>query len=230
VETELSNHSDNYEVRDDSLWTTVDRIDQLGLDSPSGSTLTLTVLSELNNVWRGRGLIATGNDLVAIWPSQNNDGQQLNAGILGPVTSSRQGEAPQNGSGDSRDVSQQAAVLFGGSQHFDDRNGTLEVCLTLANRGKTAFRIPIDLEAEDIRSPLAEVSILNASNRLSGIGAKWDISSSVTGDEIPPGATSNPFCLALRLQLSSKGAAPSETDELVVLKLKVFASNERSAR
>lgn len=226
-ETELSKPSDRYEVRDDSLWTAVDRTDPLGSDNPSDSTLQLTVLSELNNVWRGRGLIAIGNSLMAIWPSENKEGQQLNAGLLDPDSTSAVTRTRGDGFQVRRDVSGQT-MMFGGKQHFDPKNGTLEVCFTLANLGMIPLRVPIELETKRIRSPLGQVSILNATNRLPGIGAKWDISSSVTGDEIPPGARSNPFCVSFGLDLSATKISPSESDELVFMELKVAALNERA--
>jgi hypothetical protein len=191
--------------------------------------MTLTVLSELNNVWRGHGLIVAADKLVAVWPSQSNEGQQLNAGVIRAAASSRVEKSSTEGVDVARDVSRETVILYGGRQHFDGSNQILEVCLTLANRGKSVLRAPIRLEARGIRSPVGEVSILNATNGLVGEGATWDISPSLTGDQIPPGTMSNPFCLSLRMQLSRKNVQSSETDELLVLRLRVFASSENPA-
>lgn len=228
---ELSQHSDNFAVHDDSLWTSVDRTEEPAQHSLSGSTLTLTVLSELNNVWRGQGLTISGDHVVAVWPSQNQVEQGLNSGILGGESSLESADGSQGTvQGGWRNVAKQTAILFGGKQHFDDTTGSLEICLMLANRGKTALGVPIALEVESIRSPLGEVSITDSSNRLPGVGAVWDITSAVTGDRILPGGTTSVFCPMFRLHPSAKVTLPSERDELVVLELKVLVLNQPSGR
>jgi hypothetical protein len=227
---ELSHPSDDFAVHDDSLWMAVERTEQRGQHATSGSTLTLTVLSELNNVWRGQGLSRSGHHVVAVWPSQDSQGQGLSAGILGDglsESSKIQESGAQNGW---HNVGQQTAILFGGRQHFDETTGKLEVCLTLANRGTTPLEVPIELKVERIHSPLGEVSITDSSNGLAGVGAVWNITSAVTGDRIPPGSTTNAFCPTFRLRPSAKAILASESDELLVLELKVLASSRPAAR
>jgi len=229
--TELSQHFDQFVVHDDSLWTSVDRTEDLAEDTMAGSTLTLTVLSELNNVWRGQGLAISDDHIVAVWPSQNHEQQGLNSGIL---ASAGTFESVQGAPGDIqkgwRNVGQQTAILFGGRQHFDETTGNLEVCLMLANRGKTELGVPIELEVEKIHSSVGEVSIIDSSNGLSGVGALLDITAAVTGDRIPPGSTTNNFCPVFRLHPSAKLILGSERDELVVLELKVLVMKQQSAR
>jgi hypothetical protein len=58
----------------------------------------------------------------------------------------------------------------------------------------------------------------------------WDISDSVTGNQIPPNTSSHPFCLSFHLEISPGGASPLERDELLFLKIKVVASDEGHAR
>jgi hypothetical protein len=223
---DLSEHSNKFAVLDDSLWTAVQGTEDRSLQAKRSPTLTLTVLSELNNVWRGQGLSGSGDHIVAVWPLQDGTGQELSAGILGDQVS----EVPkiQEGSVKNglRNVGQQTVLLFAGRQHFDEATGSLQVCLMLANRGATALDVPIELKVERIQSPMGEVSITDASNGLGGVGAVWDITSAVTGDRIPPESTTNAFCPSFRLRPSAILA--SKSDELVVLEVKVLASSRRS--
>jgi hypothetical protein len=208
----------------------VETAEQRGQPTIGGPTLTLMVLSELNNVWRGQGLTLSGDDVVAVWPSGDSEGQGLDAGILGgaqPLETRKTRD--RNAQNSWRNVGQQTAILFAGRQHFDETTGSLEVCLRLANRGRTTLGVPIELKVEGINSPLGEVSITDSSNGLTGVGAVWDITSAVTGDRIPPGSASNVFCPIFRLRLSDKATVASEADELVVLELKVLAPDRPSA-
>jgi len=162
-EAELSEHSDKFAVHDDSLWTSVDRTEEPAQHAIAGSTLTLTVLSELNNVWRGQGLTRSGDHVIAVWPAQNQEEQVLTSGILGGESSLESLKASKGSiQGGWRNVAQQTAILFGGRQHFDEGTGSLEICLMLANRGTAALGVPIALEVERIRSPVGGVSITDS--------------------------------------------------------------------
>jgi hypothetical protein len=122
-----------------------------------------------------------------------------------------------------QDVTERSVITYAGKQSFDHATGTLTVCLAVANRGNEAMRLPIKLEAIDIQSPAGPVSILNATKGFGGSRAIWDISDSVTGDRLPPGTTTNPFCLVFRVAGLSPSASPLDED-LLTLKMKVLAS------
>ena len=122
-----------------------------------------------------------------------------------------------------RDVTERSVITYGGRQSFDHATGTLTVCLAVANRGNEAMRLPIKLEAIDIQSPAGPVSILNATKSFGGSRAIWDISDSVTGDRLPPGATTNPSCLLFRVAGISPSASPLD-EGLLTLKMRVIAS------
>jgi hypothetical protein len=231
---QLSRTPGDREVSNDSLWTWIYESDGTQGGNPraqAGATITLNVRTELNNVWRANGLAAQGDKVFAVWPSGDKDGMRLNSSMLSPTgfTSKTVTVEDANESTDP-DVTQQALILYGGTQHFDNMTGTLEVCVALGNRGDTPIRAPIRLEAREIRSPLGVVSILGATNGLTGAGAQWDISDSITGNQIPPRATSNPFCLTFHVQTSPHDASSAKGDDLLILKTRVLASSDSRSR
>jgi len=177
-------------------------------------------------VWRATGLTLAHNKVIAIWSSESIQGMSLYLGILGS------GETRSN-EGSSRDglvktnVTDRVLILYGGTrdlrgQYFDNATGTLKVYVTLANRGRDSIRAPIKLQVDDLSSRLATISILNATNGFRGVGAIWDISDSLTGDQLPPGAATNPFCLSFHLQMPSEGVLPLAGVDLLSLRVRVF--------
>ena len=229
--TELARSSNEYAVSSDSLRTALDQVDGVAVDDPSDSpSITLRVLNELNIVWRGSGLVVAGNEILAVWPSGDSEGARLNSAVLLPGDfPGRDTSLTDAKSTSDRDVTRQTMSLYGGGQHFDSNTGTLRVCLALANRGNSPIKLPVKVKADGIKSPVGSISVLNASNGLRGAGAIWNVSNSVTGDRIPPGSSSDPFCLSFHLEDFGKGISPRERDDLVVLKMKVFAPGENSS-
>jgi len=98
--------------------------------------------------------------------------------------------------------------------------------MVLGNRGNTSLKVPIKLEAAEIRSSIGTIAILSAANGLSGAGAVWDINESLTGDQIPSGANSHPFCLSFHLEIPPESALPADLVEPLILKVRVLASIE----
>jgi hypothetical protein len=86
------------------------------------------------------------------------------------------------------------------------------------------MRVPIKLEAKEITSSTGSVTITNATNGVAGEGAVWDVSHSLTGDQIPAGASSNPFCLAFHLDRSVPDPTSAGTESLLKLRMRVLAS------
>jgi len=229
--TELARSSNEYEVSNDSLRTALDQVGDIAVDEPSdSSSIMFRVLNELNIVWRGSGLIVAGNRILAVWPSGDSEGTRLNSGVLLPGDSAANETSLTDAKITSdRDVTRQTMLLYGGGQHFDSNTGTLRVCLALANRGNSPIRLPVKVKADDIRSPVGSISVINASNGLHGAGAIWNVSNSVTGDRIPPGSNSDPFCLFFHLEGHGKNISPLEQDDLVILKMKVLGSSDNSS-
>jgi hypothetical protein len=221
--TELSRDSEKHEVSDDSLWTVIDQWNDPDAAREPEPSIKLKVRSEPNVVWRGKGLIAVGDKVLAVWPSSSNEGIGLYAGTLGPK-SSVLSEA-STGVANLVDVTRQTVMLYGGMQRFDRFTEALKVCLALENRGDKPMNVPIKLEVSDIRSPLGAVSILDSTNGLASLGALFDISDSVTG-YLAPNSSSTPFCLSFRLEISTKDFPPQPEGELLSIKVRVLALGE----
>src|SRR3984957_7101897 len=165
-----------------------------------------------------------GHKVLAIWLSGNSEGSRLSSRVLDPMgllpnASGPGGAEPVH----ETDATTRTILLYGGSQRFDNASRTLTIQVSLANRGLTPLRIPIKLKVEEVDSSIGTVSILNATNGMTGTGAVWDISDSVTGDQIPPDTGSNPFCLVFRMSVPVGSAPPVFGDSLLVLRLKVIA-------
>jgi hypothetical protein len=226
---ELSQGPDNREVSDDSLWTWVYQLGRADSEGSPNALITLNVRTELNNVWRASGLVATKNGLLAVWSSGDSDGMGLYSGLVSRVDSApNHDNSADPGEIGVTDVTAQTAILYGGIQHYDSATATLKVCLHIANRGDRAIRVPIRLEAENLSSPVGAVSVLEATNGLAGAGAIWDISGSVTGDRIPSGGNSNLFCLSFRIQPPVGGVSSQQGDDLLSVSLKVLAASNGS--
>jgi hypothetical protein len=218
--TELSHDSEKHEVSEDSLWTVIDQWNDADAAPEPEPSIKLKIRSEQNVVWRGKGLIAVGDKVLAVWPLSSNEGKGLYAGTLGPKGSVL--SEASTGVANLVDVTRQTVMLYGGMQRFDRFTKALKVCLALENRGDKAIKVPIKLEVSDIRSPLGAVSILDSRNDLARLGALLDISDSVTG-YLAPNSSSNPFCLSFRLEIPPKDSSLQAGDKLLSLKMKVLA-------
>jgi hypothetical protein len=223
---ELSRALAEYEPSSDSLWTWVYQPSgpqDWGPNTPLSSSATLVVRDESNDIWRASGLVATNRNFLAVWPTENSSGMQLKFAVLGSRGSIVKKRTAARDDSTQHDVTKDTLVLYGGAQSYDPGSRTVRVFVTIANRGNRPIENPITLEAVKVTSPLGTVRITNATNRLPGAGAMWDISSSVTGGAIPPGARSNPFCLSFHLKFRSGDLSASSGRDLVSLKFKVLA-------
>ncbi|MFY9801571.1 MAG: sialidase family protein [Candidatus Acidiferrales bacterium] len=223
---ELSEHAETLAVTSDTLWTTIHRprgVQSDGASTSSGPAIVVGVRGLAGVVWQSSGMVAMGDKIFAIWPSVAADGMRLNLRVLdaaGSVSDDKKSAgARQTGL---RDVTARSMLMYGGRQSFDQATGTLSACMELANRGNEAMRLPIKLEATDVQSPAGPISILNATNGFTGRGALWDISPSVTGDRVPPGSTTNPFCISVHVPGLARDASPLE-ESLLTLKMRVTA-------
>src|ERR1700687_3363237 len=233
---ELSHPRRAYDVSNDALWTWVYQpdapLDEGAIES-SSSSITVNTRNLVNSVWRAAGLTQLNDKVVAIWSSESPEGMSLFFAILG----GGQSHLKEGGSRDSSaktNVTNRVSVLYGGSQNFrgqsfDNATGTLRVYISVANRGRESIRAPIKLQVDELNSRFGKISILNATNGLQGVGAIWDISDSLTGDRIPPGSSTNPFCLSFHINMPSEGALTFSGIDLVLLRVRVFTFvNSRS--
>jgi hypothetical protein len=222
---EVSSNARKQGLSNDSLlsWTEFSHTSStLNRTNPPEGLIELNVHNDGSTVWRGNGLLSLGDEFLAVWPSENDRGTELQSAGLSHANSSqggRSGKPPGIG-----DVTEHSVILYGGRQDFDVTTSTLTVCLVLRNRASQPMRVPIKLEAKEITSSIGSVTIMNATNGVAGEGAVWDVSHSLTGDQIPSGASSNPFCLAFHLEPSSAEPASAEPESLLKLRMQVLAS------
>ena len=81
---------------------------------------------------------------------------------------------------------------------------------------------------QGLSSPLGAVSALNGANRVPGADAAWDISSAITGNQVPPGMSTNPFCLSFHIDLPEKSVRRPKGVDLLTGKMKVYAETSDS--
>jgi hypothetical protein len=206
-------------IPSDSLMTVIPepREHQSEADDPVGA-LRLNLQTLTNTIWRSRGLLASRDEFQAVIPAVGGEGQSSLSFVHLP------GDRIVHGISQSpigQDATDQSLLIYGGFQSFDNVTGTLSLDLRLANRGTRPIQAPIHLVLQQISSSAGEVSVLNAQNNVTGAGAVWDISQSVTGSQIPPGAsTYNIFRLSFHLDLAHK---VSPFKDLLDLSVKVVA-------
>lgn len=221
---QLSRGVSKLEIGHDSLWLQIAQPDtRMAGYFRMRSSITLRLVGILNDVWREEGVIAVGNNLLAVWSSGDSKGMSLHSQKFTRLGSGTNQENTIRKGPKATDVTSQTAILFGEMPRFDRTTGTLQLCLSLHNNSSEAFKEPIELRATEIKSSVGSISILNASNRLPGAGATWNIDNSITGDRIPPRSTSNPVCLAFHLEVSPELSASPRLPDLLTLRLSVLA-------
>ena len=171
-------------------------------------------------------MLRTHDGIIAVWPCDVGNGAELWVATASRATAIQ--KADPNNVPPIRDVTGDSILLYGGTQVFDARNAELTACLTLKNAGPHSLTAPVELRAESIASGTGPIAATNASNGVPGAGAVWNISSSITGDRIPPHATSNPFCLTFHLSPDLAGHHSAEPKNLLDMVLRVFASGDEA--
>ena len=222
----LSSAKDVANVSSKSLLTSIENSPSFSQHS-SPNSIQLNVRNEAEAVWRVNGLSRVDEQILAVWPSDSDQGAELWFGTVSSARSVQKADASHVSR--MRDVTEDSIILYGGTQDFDGGSTSLTVCLTLKNAGTRSLTVPIELRAESIASTAGPISITNSSNGVTGTGATWDISNSITGDRIPPRATSNPFCLTFRLNPDASAHRAAKPQSLLSLALRVFSSDDNSA-
>lgn len=200
---QIASRTNPLRIPSDSLMTVIPepREHQSETDDPVDA-LRLNLQTLTNTIWRSRGLLASRDEFQVVIPTVSGASQTSLSLIHFPedrivrvISQSPLGQ----------DATDQSLLIYGGFQSFDSVTGTLSIDLRLANRGTLPIRTPIHLVLQHISSSAGEVSVVNAQNSVTGPGAIWDISQSVTGTQIPPGAsTDNTFRLSFHLDLTHK--------------------------
>jgi hypothetical protein len=118
------------------------------------------------------------------------------------------------------DVTSKLAILYGGDQFYDPKSKLITLDVVIKNNSGQPLTGPFKLAVPSANDGLF-AEIANADNKVTGGGAVWDISGSVPGGTLAPGATSKPF--ALKFRYTADESTPRASDDILGLSLKVFA-------
>jgi hypothetical protein len=234
---ELSSGDAYNTISNDSLWTWIYEPGQATSEGALVSekpSITLTIRNIRNSIWRESGLLAFDGKILAVWPSGDSHGAQLNSKIIKNVEDVIQRKAVAGDGTPFVDVTGGTLLLYCGyqtcqdcgGQLFDEETGTLKVYVVLVNRSREAIKAPIKLLVRGLSSRVGEISLLNSKNGLSSTGAEIDVSGSLTGDQIAPGTTTNPFVLSFALAKHSENNLSGRGQDLVALTVSVLARVE----
>jgi hypothetical protein len=209
---------------EDSLWTVWGDRDSGSLGGPPG--IDITVRSLVGRIWRSEGLVASADGFYAVGLGVGEKGQELYGVRIDPASGEGEFRTHSVEEGGSQDVTTRVKMIFGGSQSFDPTTGILGVDLRILNSGDTPLWVPIRVVAQQVDASPCKVTVLNSDNAVTGSGAAWDVSGSVTGDRIP-GQTAmfNAVRLQFRVDVSNCSSPPSR---LLNLRIRVFARTSPS--
>ena len=226
----LSDEPGTSEISNDALWTLFSPPNQMGpAPNPSAdAVIGVDVHSLANGLWRTEGIVATNGGILAIWSAGTKEGMRLRSALIridGPPPHSDSFHATEL-----EDVTRDTVLIYGGEpdysgQYYDEASRTLTICAAVRNRAEGSLRSPIEIKLESLGSSWGSASVVNATNALPGPGASWDISTLLTGDRIPTGTKSNPFCMSFRFDTTPRKPTPGDVN-LLTFTLKVFARHE----
>lgn len=195
------------------------------------AVLTLGVRSEACSVWRTSGLAQTRTGVLAVWSETGPEGNRLvGKEIRAGAAAARQEEPSDTHVPEESDVTASTQLLFGygSSQSFDRDKGVLKVCLSLGNSTQEALRLPMKLRVVDVSSEAGTIQILNATNHLEGRGAEWNLSESVTGNQLAPRTNTHPICFLFHVEGRGSKLVTNVPLDLVRLRLKVLSDGKAS--
>lgn len=181
-------------------------VDSRNVTQRNGGSLTVTPDGIFHPIW-----IETGS----------GEGQLRTAAVGVKRSGQKQLSSLRVEQENTRDISGQVVVLYGGDQHYDISSGTLTENIVLKNRSSDPIRSPLFLKALTLSSQVGKIEIANASNGASGVGAIWDISKVLPNGVLEPGATTEPYSLVFRVP---NHAAPRIEVDLIAMQLQVLAS------
>jgi hypothetical protein len=112
-----------------------------------------------------------------------------------------QSEAIRNGSKDLADLDDVTAkvTLDVTETTYDRSTKTVTMRARLKNMSKDTIRAPLHVRVVALQSDVGVPTILNATNRVAGLGAVWNVSPLVKSGELKPDEASDPLELRFRL-------------------------------
>jgi hypothetical protein len=185
------------------------------------STARINLRNTRNSVWRNKDSIAVTPDgaFHPVWTDAGKDGEgELRTASITvtPATTLIANATPGLA-----DVTTKVAVLFGGDQNYDPKTKLITLDVVIKNNSEAPLTGPFKLAVPSFYKDYGYTEIANADNKVSGGGAVWDISGSVPGGTLAPGATSKPF--ALKFRYTADESTPRNSDDILGLSVRVFA-------
>ncbi len=214
-----------------TIWVSSDPLKQ---GSFSGHrSLALQIIDERNVAWRNiSSLVATSDGVFhPLWIELGSGKGQLR-------TAAVRVEAPDDkllkpysfAQTDGWDVTQKVSLLYGGNTHYETSGRNLKVDIVLKNRSNERIRAPLLLEAITLTGDVGKLEISNADNRMSGPGAVWDLSGTLSNGVLEPGATTAPYRLVFHVPNAEVPPEPEVKILSLQLKVTAFMSSPSTSR
>lgn len=197
---------------------------------PDPQDVLLSVVDSRNAVWRNTGALVATLDGVfhALWAENGRGEGQLRSArlILAPFPKPEHSRLEMT-ERDSRNITPNVAVLYGGDQHYDTQTNTLTLDIVLKNTGTTPVRGALFLKVLALTGEIGRLEIANASNQVTGPGATWDLSDTLPNGVLQPGTATRPYSLVFRLLEKS---APAREFEVISLRFQVWGLGRAAPR
>jgi hypothetical protein len=189
--------------------------------------LMLNVVDSQYAVWRNAGALTATSDGVfhAVWSERGQgEGQLRTARVVIGELREQQLDRDPVGEKETRDVTQDIALLYGGDQHYDVQSSTLTVGIALKNISTIPVKGPLFIKALGLNGERGKLEIANASNRATGPGAIWELGDALPDGTLVPGATTTPYILVFHLL---DKYAPAREIQVLSLQFQVLAYDGR---
>jgi hypothetical protein len=204
------------------VWANSDPVN--GKPSEGHAVPGVHVVDSRNVAERNDGSLTVTSDGVfhPVWiENGSGEGQMRTAAVSIAGTRREQLSPLRVDASETRDISQRVVVLYGGEQHYDISTGTLTETITLKNESTESIRSPVLIKAVSLNSEIGNIKIMNSTNGVSGPGAIWDLSRTMSGGVLEPGAVTEPYFIVFRVP---NDAAPRISIDLITMRLQILSS------
>ena len=209
-----------------NLWTVVYQADASGGRSDAARFI---LRNNRNAVQRNEGAIAVTPDGIfhPVWIDSRTENGGLRTAAVHVISAAA---LIASGTKSLDDVTSKIAILYGGDQRYDAESGIITVDLVVQNKSAGPIHTPLKLAVPSLPKDHEYADIANADNGATAGGAVWDISTSIPGGALDPGATSRPFPLKFRYLPAGGEVPPLTSEDFLELDVKVFAGSEEAPK
>lgn len=183
-------------------------------------TARINLRNTRGSVWRNQHALATSPNgtFHAVWLDTGTDGGGIQTASIRVMPPDKMISSATKGL---QEVTETAAVLYGGNQSYDAKSGILTLNAAVRNKGDKPLNGPFKLAVPAVNDHHGLAEIANAENKATGAGAVWDVSQSVPNGTLAPGATSKPF--SLQFKYLADPHLTRDSDDIFGINVKVFA-------